>query len=168
MRYYIDTEFNGAGGQLLSLALVRQDGECFYEVLEAHEPVDPWVRDNVAPHFGQPPVTREHAFATLQHFLQADAGPHVFIADWPVDLIHLNAMLLKGSFRRGEPRRYCCLALNLDGFETALSSRQPHNALEDARAIAAYVEGNLSGDIDDMDAADLALVRNACGQTGLA
>lgn len=32
MRYYLDTEFNGRGGQLLSLALVREDGESIYWV----------------------------------------------------------------------------------------------------------------------------------------
>ncbi len=41
MRYYIDTEFNGTGGQLLSLALVREDGLSFYEVLHAHELIVP-------------------------------------------------------------------------------------------------------------------------------
>ena len=38
MRYYLDTEFNGFGGALLSLALVPDDGEEFYVTLECAEP----------------------------------------------------------------------------------------------------------------------------------
>ena len=172
MRYYIDTEFNGTGGQLLSIALVRQDGEHFYEVLHAHELVVPWVKEHVVPHYGQAPVERLQVVKKLQKFLRKDAGPHVFIADWPEDLAHFNMMLLRDHGRRNDPFQYACLLLNLDGFDTALSSRLPHNALEDARALGDYVERNLSGDIDDMDEADLALVRNACAgfgpETGLA
>jgi len=163
MRYYIDTEFNGTGGQLLSLARVRQDGECFYEVLHAHELVVPWVKEHVVPHFDKEPVAGLQLVKKMQKFLRKDEGPHVFIADWPEDLVHFNAMPLRDHGKRNDPFRYTCLLLNLAGFDTALNSRNPHNALEDASALAAYVEGNLAGDIDDMEEADLALVRNACG-----
>lgn len=164
MRYYIDTEFNGTGGQLLSIALVREDGVHFYEVLHAHELVVPWVKEHVVPHFGQEAVTRLQAVKKLQKFLRKDSGPHVFIADWPEDLVHFNTMLLRDHGKRNDPFRYACLLVNLAGFDTALASRVPHNALEDARALADYVEKNLSGEIATMDAADLALVRNACPQ----
>ncbi|WP_271079185.1 3'-5' exoribonuclease [Aurantiacibacter sp. MUD61] len=162
MRYFIDTEFNGTGGQLLSIALVREDGAHFYEVLHAHELIVPWVKEHVAPHFGQEPIARLQVVKKMQKFLRKDAGPHVFIADWPEDLVHFNAMLLRDHGKRNDPFRYACLLLNLAGFDTALASRTPHNALEDARALAAYVEGALAGEHEDMDEADLALVRRAC------
>ena len=164
MRYYIDTEFNGTGGQLLSMALVREDGPHFYEVLHAHELIVPWVKEHVVPHYGQEPVSRMQAVKKLQKYLRKEEGPHVFIADWPEDLVHFNTMLLRDHGKRNDPFRYACLLVNLAGFDTALASRVPHNALEDARALADYVEKNLSGEIATMDAADLALVRNACPQ----
>ena len=34
MRYFLDTEFNGFAGALLSIALVPEEGEEFYAVLE--------------------------------------------------------------------------------------------------------------------------------------
>lgn len=168
MRYYIDTEFNGTGGQLLSIALVREDGAHFYEVLHAHELVVPWVKEHVVPHFGQEAVTRLQAVKKMQKFLRKDEGPHVVIADWPEDLVHFNQMLLRDHGKRNDPFRYTCLLLNLADFDTALSSRVPHNALEDARALADYVEKNLSGEYAVMEDADLALVRNACPDTPLA
>lgn len=168
MRYYIDTEFNGTDGQLLSLALVRQDGAHFYEVLHAHELIVPWVREHVVPHFDQEPVTRLQAVKKMQKFLRKDDGPHVFIADWPEDLVHFNRMLLRDQGKRNDPFRYACLLLSLPGFDTAGASAVPHNALADARALAAYVEGNLSAERTGMEAADLALLRNSCGESTVA
>lgn len=168
MRYYIDTEFNGTDGQLLSLALVRQDGAHFYEVLHAHELIVPWVREHVVPHFDQEPVTRLQAVKKMQKFLRKDDRPHVFIADWPEDLVHFNRMLLRDQGKRNDPFRYACLLLSLPGFDTAGASAVPHNALADARALAAYVEGNLSGERDGMEEADLALLRNTCGESTVA
>ena len=162
MRYYIDTEFNGTGGQLLSIALVREDGEAFYEVLHAHELVVPWVKEHVVPFFEREPVDRLTAVKKMQKFLRRDCGPHVFIADWPEDLVHFNTMLLRDHGKRNDPFQYACLLLSLPGFDTALASRTPHNALEDARALAHYVELHMAGEADDMAPEDLALVRKAC------
>ena len=44
MRYFLDTEYNGFGGALLSLALVPEDGgEEFYVTMQCDAPLDPWV-----------------------------------------------------------------------------------------------------------------------------
>lgn len=48
MRYYLDTEFDGFGGPLLSLALVREDGASFYVVTSASAENE-WVKANVEP-----------------------------------------------------------------------------------------------------------------------
>ena len=172
MRYYIDTEFNGTAGQLLSIALVREDGAHFYEVLHAHELIVPWVREHVVPHFGQEPVARLQAVKKMQKFLRKDSGdsgaPPVFIADWPEDLVHFNTLLLRDHGKRNDPLRYACLLLNLSGFDTASASEVPHNALADARALADHVERNLAGEQATMDPAELAMVRNACRQSDLA
>ena len=55
MRYFLDTEFNGFGGALLSLALVPEDGQEFYVTLECDDPVFPWVERNVMPYLDQVP-----------------------------------------------------------------------------------------------------------------
>ncbi|MDE1468244.1 3'-5' exoribonuclease [Aurantiacibacter sp. D1-12] len=165
MRYYIDTEFNGTGGQLLSIALVREDGAHFYEVLHAHELVVPWVQEHVVPFYNQEPIERLQVVKKMQKFLRKDAGPHVFIADWPEDLVHFNAMLLRDHGKRNDPFQYACLLLNLAGFDTAKASDIPHNALADARALADFVEANLAGELHNMAPEDLALVQNACGMS---
>lgn len=51
MKLFIDCEFNGMGGQLLSIALVPLDKqlEPLYREQVVYEPVDNWVTDNVFP-----------------------------------------------------------------------------------------------------------------------
>lgn len=49
MNLYIDCEFNGFGGQLISMALVAEDGTEFYEVVPLLEEVTPWVAEHVMP-----------------------------------------------------------------------------------------------------------------------
>ena len=56
MRYYLDTEFNGFNGALLSIALVPEDGDEFYITLACAEPVLPWVEHNVMPFLDHVPV----------------------------------------------------------------------------------------------------------------
>ena len=165
MRYYIDTEFNGTEGQLLSIALVREDGAHFYEVLHAHELIVPWVKEHVVPFYQQEPVDRLQAVKKMQKFLRKDKTPHVFIADWPEDIAHFNRMLLRDHGKRNDPFRYACLLIHTPRFDTALASRVPHNALEDARALADHVEKNLAGELAEMDPADLAMIRNACRES---
>jgi hypothetical protein len=49
MRYYLDTEFNGSGGALLSFALLREDGAAIYGIMPLPANVEPWVNENVIP-----------------------------------------------------------------------------------------------------------------------
>ena len=56
MRYFLDTEFNGFGGALISLALVPEHGDQeYYATLPLPEPVHPWVERHVVPYLGSVP-----------------------------------------------------------------------------------------------------------------
>ncbi len=55
MRYFLDTEFDGVGGRLISLALVPEDGgEEFYAVIAGDAEV-PWVERHVMPYLDMVP-----------------------------------------------------------------------------------------------------------------
>ena len=49
MRYFLDTEYNGIGGALLSLALVPDRGDDLYLTFQTDEPLDDWVQRHVDP-----------------------------------------------------------------------------------------------------------------------
>ena len=147
MRYFLDTEFNGFGGALLSLALVPEDGGEFYVTLECDEPLHPWVERNVIPFMDHvpvglqaPPIGRNEAAEALSHYLTMDPAP-VIVADWPDDIALFCTLLLTGPGDMVPVPPLTFRLVPLAGFSTAGSSRVPHNALHDARSLRDHVLG---------------------------
>jgi hypothetical protein len=141
MRYFLDTEYNGWGGALLSLALVPDDGEELYLTLDRNGPLETWVERNVIPYLDavpeqlvSPRMSRADAARTLAHYLAGDPDP-LIVADWPEDIAQLNALLVTGPGVMAEVPRLRCEFIALSGFSTAANSKVPHNALHDARAL---------------------------------
>jgi hypothetical protein len=147
VRYFLDTEFNGFGGALLSLALVPEDGEEFYVAVDCDEPIHPWVAQNVVPYLGHvpvglvsPPLSRDAAANALANYLAHDPAPEI-VADWPDDIAHFNQLLLVGPGRMVAVPDLTFRLANLPGFSTAENSAVPHNALHDARALRDHLLG---------------------------
>ncbi|MBA3512561.1 hypothetical protein [Sphingomonas sp.] len=141
MRYFLDTEFNGFGGALLSLALVPEDGEEFYVTLECDDPVFPWVERNVVPYLDHVPVglvsprmTRREAAAALSAYLATDPQPEL-VADWPEDVTQFCSLLMIGPGLMVPVPPLTFRLLPLQGFSPAANSAVPHNALHDARSL---------------------------------
>lgn len=140
MRLFLDTEFNGFGGALMSLALASDDASMpdFYEVLEMNDPCDPWVAEHVVPRLGKPAKSRAQVAAWLADYLRT-AGNPVIVADWPTDFEHLLALLITGPGMMQPTPDFAMEFKRLPGFNTADHSTVPHNALEDARSLRNYV-----------------------------
>ncbi|HEU0283665.1 MAG TPA: hypothetical protein VFR52_00810 [Sphingomicrobium sp.] len=147
MRYFLDTEFNGFGGALLSVALVPEDGEEFYATLApAGDPL-PWVERNVLPFLDHVPaalqsprLSRRDAAVELSHYLSVDPEP-VIVADWPEDIAQFCTLLMTGPGEMVPVPRLTFQLVPLGGFSTAANSAVPHNALHDARALKEHVLG---------------------------
>jgi len=145
LRYFLDTEYDGTGGALLSLALVPDDGEELYVTIEYEGPLATWVERHVVPYLDtvpeslrSPRMSRIDAARTLSHYLAADPEP-LIVADWPEDLALINALLVTGPAQMVEVPPLRFLYLPLAGFSTAGNSKVPHNALHDARALRDHV-----------------------------
>ena len=148
MRYFIDCEYNGFGGTLLSLALVPEDGgEELYLRLASDDPIEPWVERNVVPFLDQvpealklPAMGRAQAAEAIAMYLGHDSEPEIF-ADWPTDIELLCGLL---SFAPGRMVAIPAMRfrlVRLGGFSPAENSAVPHNALHDARALREHVLG---------------------------
>ena len=139
MRHFLDAEFNGFGGQLISLALVPEDlGKVpFYEALSCGGPTS-WVADHVLPVLLKLPVARREMTAKLASYLGTDSEP-VVIADWPEDIAHLALMMITGPGWRLPSPRLVLELLDLPLFDSAVLSSVPHNAYYDAVALRTYV-----------------------------
>ena len=146
MRYFLDTEYNGFGGALLSLALVPEDGgEEFYVTLACDAPIEAWVEKHVVPfldmvpdHLKGPRLSRRDAADALSHWLAHDEAPDI-IADWPEDLAQLSMLLLVDPGKMVPVPPLTLRFHPLHGFSTAANSTVPHNALHDARALRDHV-----------------------------
>lgn len=142
MLYSLDCEFNGFGGELISLALSGEAGELYlcrpYAELEALD-LHPWVEENVLPlldvNGARPTVLPQEDFGrAIQAFLKDDPEPCV-VADWPEDLTHLMQCLILSP---GQMVRIPDLTLKLiqvSAWPSDLEGAIQHNALWDARAL---------------------------------
>lgn len=147
MRYFLDTEFNGWSGALLSLALVPDEGEDFYVTLRFEGELEPWVARNVVPYLDMVPdalqsprLGRPEAAEALAHFLAHDPAP-VLVADWPEDIAQFSMLLLTGPGTMIPVPPLTFRLVPLPGFSTAENSAVPHNALHDARALRDHLLG---------------------------
>jgi len=150
VRYFLDTEYNGFGGQLLSLALVPEDGsEEFYVTLDCDVPLDPWVERHVIPFLDMVPdrlisprLSRLAAAEALAAWLAHDEAPDI-VADWPEDLAQLAMLLVTGPGLMVPVPPLSLHFVPMRGFSTAANSTVPHNALHDARALRDHVTNHL-------------------------
>lgn len=133
-RFFIDCEWNEFRGQLISMALVGEDGAEWYEVTHCAN-VGRWVTDHVLPILGKKPITWEAMQASLQAFLAPHESVEI-VADWPEDIEHFCNLLITGPGLRIDTPPLCMRVVRIDA-----PSKLPHNALEDARGIRDALRG---------------------------
>jgi hypothetical protein len=127
---YLDVEFNGHGGELISMALAAPDGHHWYEVMPEPRVWNEWVFDNVFPHISKPSVEPEYFRASLQAFLSARPNSTI-VADWPDDFVHLMRAMSGPSYEKSWIVPCTLLLLK----ESEPKPEVPHNALSDAIAL---------------------------------
>lgn len=149
VRYFLDTEYNGAGGALLSLALVPDDGEELYLTLRTEDPLVEWVERHVVPyldtvpeHLHCPRLSRQDAAEALERYLLHDEEPFI-VADWPEDIAHFCNLMITGPGDMVEIRHVTFRLVPMTNFSTAANSKVPHNALHDARSLRDHVCNHL-------------------------
>lgn len=147
MRYFLDTEFNGFGGALISIALVPEYGDQeFYAILPLTGPAHPWVDRHVIPYLHMVPpaldlsMQREEAAHEIARYLAHDPAP-VIVADWPDDIAYFCKLLVIGNGVIVDIGDTDFQFLRSPGFSPAANSKVPHNALHDARALRDHVLG---------------------------
>lgn len=138
MKLFLDCEFNGFGGELISLALVDENDQYFYEVLACPNPVA-WVADHVIPRLEKAPISLKEFQSQLQTFLLQYDQIEV-IADWPEDFSLFTRSLVLSAGKCMTPPSLSMQLWMDDPIETHVDSKNPHNALADAKGLkASYV-----------------------------
>lgn len=142
--FYIDCEFDGHNGPLLSIAMVREDGWSLHVKTGDHNAVnDPWVRANVLP------IMDSHRADNAWHVAQHEVGSVLrdFIADFSIPVIIADSPVDIGRFCRaistGEDGEWSSsfhpgmtfVVRNVDCYPTTLPGAVQHNAWWDAMAL---------------------------------
>jgi hypothetical protein len=163
VRYFLDTEFNGFGGQLISIALIKEvvhlgpegswpemdELDSFYCVMNDFDDrtAEPWVRDNVLPivtHCGgaRMGILPLHKCADrLARWLRPDPNP-VIIADWPDDFAYLCKLLITGPGTMVDVRKLTMQLERVDAYPTNMPGAIQHNAWWDAMALRHLILGH--------------------------
>jgi len=143
VNYFLDTEFNEFGGDLISLALVREDtGGYLYVATDCAEPGE-WVKANVIPIIDAPDadavmIHRNSFGRFIEDFLDGDEYP-VIISDWPDDIRYFCQALIVGPGQMINIPRVQFNIVRCDAYPTNLPGAVQHNALWDARALRHHI-----------------------------
>jgi len=135
MRVFIDCEFNGFHGHLITMALVSEDGnELYVDVDPCDKPVCDFVRQYVIPVIEAPGAVphslgQDQLPYALSEFLCQYGVVHL-IADWPDDIKYFCESLITAPGKRVDTPEMVMQIIREDA-----ESEVPHNALYDARAI---------------------------------
>lgn len=144
MKYYLDCEFDGLGGPLLSMALVSHTGRSMYVIMDYAPIRDPWVNENVHPVMLEFPIgdpypcilgaSPAQLSQALEEFLKGDTDPQI-IADWPDDIKYFCAALITGPGTMIDVWKIRCKVVRVDAYPSDLPNAVQHNAWWDAMAL---------------------------------
>jgi len=141
--YYIDCEFDGHNGPLISMALIGEEDD-IYIVTDYDTPQDPWVVENVMPYIDEHNAERtftgikENDVGELLHDMFETLLMVQVIADSPVDLMRFFKALStngEGKWRPSELDRVSGHAVNVDAWPCSDKNLTQHNAWCDAKAL---------------------------------
>lgn len=142
-RFYIDCEFDGHNGPLLSIAIVGAAHDGLHIETNFDEVTDPWVRDNVVPLMDsdwapQSVVADLYEVGNLLRAYIGDCQSPVIIADSPVDIGRFCQALSTGEDGQWASADYPLMRFevhNVDCYPTDLPGAVQHNAWWDAMAL---------------------------------
>lgn len=137
MRYFLDAEYNGFCGDLISIALVPEDGSLspFYAAVPCDDPTA-WVARHVLPVLDVVPQPRAEVADRFGRYLIDDPAP-LLVADWPEDIAHAARLLITGAGHMSPVRSLRFELVDPDIIGPPVASVVPHNARHDAEALKA-------------------------------
>ena len=150
MKLFLDCEFNEFGGELISMALVSEDGKHeFYEVLRYPEKPGAFVAEHVLPKLGKMAIGEKDFDEELARFQGWEPDCEIY-ADWPADFEHLCACLSRAGRAQGFSIPIEC-SMHLIRGDATIAPENPHNALSDARALRDWWQ-RTHGQIEEREA----------------
>lgn len=145
-RFYIDCEFDGHNGPLLSMALVHEDGDGIHIRVDI-EPMDIWVRRNVLPLMDRHEANRSvtvypnNVGTVIRNFIGNGSSPTIITDSLQDSRYFSQAMTTApdGGYAPCPFERVTFEVHNIDCYPTDLEGAVQHNAWWDAMALRAFL-----------------------------
>lgn len=148
MKNYIDCEFDGHLGKLISFAIIREDNTALYAVTSRAIASDPWVSQHVMPYLDSHTCptwhnTDERTLGVyLREFIGKDSRPTI-ISDSMAD-IHYFVKLMStdhnGNYKPLGRKGMDFVVENVRAYPSTLEGLTRHNAYCDALALKHKLE----------------------------
>lgn len=146
-KFYIDCEFDGHNGLLLSMAIIREDGHSIH--IKTHNTAfDDWVLENVVPlmdsheaHWSEW-IPENEVGPSIKSFM-GDCPSPIIIADSPVDIGRFCAAISTGPDGGWSSADFPLMTFevhNVDCYPTTLEGAVQHNAWWDAMALRVKIQ----------------------------
>jgi len=146
MRYYLDCEFDGFEGKLLTMGIASDDGRGLYLIYDTVA-IDPWVQKNVCPIIYDLPEDPKIKFignasargaAAIAEFMEHDYQINI-ITDWPDDIKYFCQSIITGPGQMIGLPSFSMHVVRVDAYPTDLTGAIQHNAMWDALALKHYI-----------------------------
>lgn len=143
MRYYLDTEYDGHNGPLMTMALISEDKSKDIYIVTPHIPTDPWVIENVVPlidnHKAKKLIntTIDGVGVFLRDFLLLDDMVEI-VADSLTDIGHFAraySTRVSGEYCVNYKTRITFVVENVESYPTKVEGALQHNSYWDALAL---------------------------------
>lgn len=155
-KFVIDCEYAGESHELISMAIVPLYGlhgfqigrfedpdREFYEVISPFpKQISPWVERNVMPYLMKAGIPRSMFVQKLEEFMLKHQVRELHY-DWCDDIAYFNRIMITGPGERIKMSGPALAHHHHPGIE--VQSKTAHNALEDARGIAAAIRARFAG-----------------------
>lgn len=146
-RFYIDCEFDGHNGPLLSMAIVAESDGFGVHMRTFDSAKDPWVLANVMPLMDKHEAHMawacpEEEFGDHLKYVMKGTDAPVIIADSPVDIARFCRAISTDNFGGWASTDYPRMTFevhNVDCYPTDLPGAVQHNAWWDAMALRAAI-----------------------------
>ena len=142
MAFYVDFEFDGHGGNVLSAGIVSDVDDGMHISVSDAKVTDLWVQRNVMPLMQSHAAPRSHHVRTneIGYLIREYIGAHdpTFFADSPVDIWRLCQVLTTDADGAWASCDYSAMGFfvrNVDCYPTDLPGAVQHNAWWDAMAL---------------------------------
>jgi len=148
MRYYLDTEYDGHNGPLISVALISADKSKDIYIICKRYAKDPWVVDKVIPvlynHDSSKCVETltDSVGVFLRDFLLFDDDITI-ISDSMTDIGYFTKAYSTdgdGNYKENPKKKMIFIVENIESFPTEVEGAVPHNAWWDALVLLTKLE----------------------------